>query len=339
MNLLPCRIAGVCRLSTSLMLGGRRAIQERPLGLLYGRTPLRAIVVQPSSQIPANQAGRFTSTQLPFQVIVGFSKRPVTDGGPMYSDPIRSFGQTANGLARNPLGIIALFIVLVYGLAALVTAFAGSLTTAERLPLIWFLVLFPVLVFVAFCWLVSRHSTKLFGPSDFKNEDNYVRMQMAVVASLAAASRKPDAPTAETDIQKIVDAVRQALPARSPETDGWRNHVLWVDDRPDNNTYERRAFEAAGIRFTLALSTDEALGLLKRHRYAAIISDMGRREGVREGYVLLDEIRSQGDQTPFFIYAGSNSPEHKREASAHGGQGSTNNPEELFQMVMQVTRA
>jgi hypothetical protein len=44
------------------------------------------------------------------------------------------------GLARNPLGIIALFIVLVYGCAALVTGFAGSLTLVERLPLVLFLV-------------------------------------------------------------------------------------------------------------------------------------------------------------------------------------------------------
>jgi len=261
----------------------------------------------------------------------------------MNNDSISSFGQTAKGLARNPLGIIALFIVLVYGLAALVTAFASSLTTAERLPLIWFLVIFPVLVLVVFSWLVSRHSGKLFAPSDFKDEDNYVRMQMSAVASLAAASTKSGEGqlTSETDIQEIVNTVRQTPPTRSPETDSWRNHVLWVDDRPNNNIYERRAFEAVGLRFTLALSTNEALDFLKRHKYAAIISDMGRREGAREGYVLLDAIRRQGDQTPFLIYAGSNLPEHKREAAEHGGQGSTNNPQELFQMVMNaiITRA
>jgi hypothetical protein len=39
----------------------------------------------------------------------------------------------AEGLARNPLGIIALFIVLVYGFASLVTAFAGSSTHEKRL--------------------------------------------------------------------------------------------------------------------------------------------------------------------------------------------------------------
>ena len=88
-----------------------------------------------------------------------------------------------------------------------------------------------------------------------------------------------------------------------------------------------------GLRFTLVLSTNEALDHLSKQRFAAIISDMGRRAGQSEGYILLDALRHGGDQTPFFIYAGSNAPEHKREALAHGGQGSTNNAQELFQMV------
>lgn len=258
----------------------------------------------------------------------------------MSKNSVNSFGQTAQGLAKNPLGIIALFIVLVYGLAALVTAFANSLTASERLPLVWFLVIFPVLVLVAFTWLVSRHSSKLFAPSDFRDEENYVKMQMTAVASLVAASSKAETTASDTDIEKIVDAVRQALPTSSSEHEDWRNHVLWVDDRPNNNLYERKAFEAVGLSFTLALSTQEALDLLQRNKYAAIISDMGRKEGPREGYKLLDALREAGDQTPFFIYAGSNLPEHKIEAYEHGAQGSTNNPQELFQMVMKaiVTR-
>ncbi|GER80029.1 MAG: response regulator [Anaerolineales bacterium] len=249
---------------------------------------------------------------------------------------LNSFGQTAKSLSRNPLGIIALFIVLIYGVAGLVTAFSGSLTPSERLPLIWFLVLFPVIVLIVFAWLVSRHSGKLFSPSDFKDEENYVKMQMTAVAQLTAATTKSDVPTSEIDIQKIIEVVRQSIPANLQEKNDWRNHILWVDDRPDNNTYERRAFESVGIQFTLALSTNEALELLKRNKYAAIISDMGRREGNREGYVLLDTVRQQGNQTPYFIYAGSNLPEHKHETIEHGGQGTTNNPQELFPMVMKA---
>jgi CheY-like chemotaxis protein len=252
------------------------------------------------------------------------------------NDQIKSFGDVAKGLARNPLGIIALFIVLVYGFASLVTAFASSFTATERLPLIYFLVLFPILVLGIFAWLVSKHSGKLFAPSDFKNEENYVKMQLSAVASLAVATAKTQDSTSESTIQRIVKVVRDAAPSKGVSIDSWRNHVLWVDDRPDNNIHERQAFEAMGLRFTLALSTNEALEQLSKQRFAAIISDMSRREGPREGYVLLDALRQRNNQTPFFIYAGSHAPEHKREILEHGGQDCTNNARELFQIVTKV---
>ena len=116
----------------------------------------------------------------------------------------------------------------------------------------------------------------------------------------------------------------------------WRRHILWVDDRPGNNTYERSAFESMGIEFTLALSTKEALEILSKNRFAAIISDMGRQEGPREGYALLQAVRAHDRDTPFFIYAGSNTPTHQREAAAEGAQGTTNRPRELFDMVVQA---
>jgi hypothetical protein len=49
------------------------------------------------------------------------------------------------------------------------------------------------------------------------------------------------------------------------------------------------------------------------------VSDMRRREGPREGYVLLDAMRSRGNQTPLFFYASSNAPEYKQETYRHGG--------------------
>jgi CheY-like chemotaxis protein len=246
------------------------------------------------------------------------------------NDGAKNFGETAKGLARNPLGIIALFIVLVYGFASLVTAFGNSFTAEQKTPLIYFLIIFPVLVLAVFSWLVSKHSNKLFAPSDFKDEQNYVRMQLSAVASLAVASTKNQPSDEPLEIQRIVDAVQAAGPSFESN---WRNRVLWVDDRPDNNTFERSAFEAIGLTLSLSLSTNDALEQLSRQQFAAIISDMGRREGPREGYVLLDALRKRGIQTPFFIYAGSNSPEHKKETLQHSGQGCTNNAQELFQML------
>jgi len=109
--------------------------------------------------------------------------------------------------------------------------------------------------------------------------------------------------------------------------------ILWVDDNPKNNLDEREAFAALGFKFDLALSTKEALQELKQKKYSAIISDMGRLEGPREGFVLLEQVRQTDRGTPYFIYAGSNSPEHKKEAERRGAQGTTNNPHELIEMV------
>lgn len=247
------------------------------------------------------------------------------------NDPIHSFGETAKKLVRNPLGIIALFIVLVYGMASVVTISTETLAVNERQPLIYFLVFFPVLVLAVFSWLVSRHSDKLYSPSDFTNEENY--MKLVTVASLGAATGRHQGPATDADIRKIVESVQYVSSAQPGGISKWKNQILWVDDRPENNTYEREAFEAIGLRFSLALSTDEAFEKLSRRKFSVVISDMGRREGPKEGYVLLDRLRGEGDSTPLFFYAASNAPEHIRETLAHGGQGCTNDPRDLFEMV------
>jgi DNA-binding NtrC family response regulator len=135
---------------------------------------------------------------------------------------------------------------------------------------------------------------------------------------------------------RVLEGIKATERLVDRSANGWRKHILWVDDRPGNNIYERRAFESMGIEFTLALSTHEALNLLSNKRFAAIISDMGRKEGPKEGYVLLDAVRAKDRETPFFIYAGSNDPAHKRGAIERGAQGSTNRAQELFDMVIQA---
>lgn len=111
------------------------------------------------------------------------------------------------------------------------------------------------------------------------------------------------------------------------------NTILWVDDRPDNNIYERESMELIGFKFDLALSTKDALKKLVSNRYVAIISDMGRVEGPNEGYVLLKEVRKTNKEIPYFIYAGSNLLEHKVQAQEKGAQGSTNIATELIDLV------
>ncbi len=166
---------------------------------------------------------------------------------------------------------------------------------------------------------------------------------IAGAVALAAAQGKTD----NTDVTpeaigraakgaagRVLEGIRTAERSSGSSGDDWRRRILWVDDRPDNNVYERQALESMGLTFTLAETTEQALGVLSNQRFAAIISDMGRREGPREGYVLLKAVRDTDSRTPFFIYAASNAPEHKREAAQRGAQGTTNRPDELFDMVV-----
>lgn len=160
--------------------------------------------------------------------------------------------------------------------------------------------------------------------------------------SLAAATKKDDVPSSSFEevgtaarnvASKVLAGFQAAQTAGSDGLTGWHRQILWVDDRPNQNIYERKAMEAMGLDFTLALSTEEALQILSKRRFGAVISDMGRKEGPREGYALLEALRAKDPSTPFFIYAGSNAPEQKREAALRGAQGSTNIAEDLIDMV------
>lgn len=138
-----------------------------------------------------------------------------------------TFVGAAKGLARNPLGIIALFIVLIYGFAALTLGMTSTLQPTERLPLVWFLVLFPVLVLAAFAWLVSQHHEKLYAPGDFKSDDGFlegVKKRLAYAREIevqqervkvkvgqAIAASRSGAANAPEDVEALVKKVNEEI--------------------------------------------------------------------------------------------------------------------------------
>ncbi|MBG0569247.1 response regulator [Actinoplanes aureus] len=165
------------------------------------------------------------------------------------------------------------------------------------------------------------------------------RRQVEAAAALGAAvaTRGGQRPGTANPFD-VADALAEAVPDMRSQRRLLGRSVLWVDDRPDNNRYERRVLEALGVRLTTAASTEEAVDQLKRQSFDLIISDMGRPPDPRAGYTLLDELRSGGNHTPFVIYAGSRSPEHVKEARQRGALGCTNSPQELIQIVTQTLR-
>lgn len=139
-------------------------------------------------------------------------------------------------------------------------------------------------------------------------------------AALEAKSDGEDVESAPKMGESTFEALRDA-------------NLLWVDDRPQNNMYEQKALKILGANIDLAQTTEEALDHLNSNEYDVVLSDMGRPRDDRAGYTLLEEKKQRNDETPFIIYSTSNKKKHKQEARRRGAVGSTNRPDELFQLI------
>lgn len=85
-----------------------------------------------------------------------------------------AFGNVAQKLARNPLGIIALFIVLIYGIACLTFSLAKNLPAQIIYFFAFFIIFYPLIVLIAFYRLVTKHHTKLYAPEDFPHVEDFM---------------------------------------------------------------------------------------------------------------------------------------------------------------------
>jgi hypothetical protein len=90
---------------------------------------------------------------------------------------LKEFTINAKSLSKNPLGIIALFVSLIYGFACLVLGFTSNnlVHANEKLPLIWFIIIFPFVILFAFVYLVINHHEKLYAPGDFRGDEAFIR--------------------------------------------------------------------------------------------------------------------------------------------------------------------
>lgn len=150
------------------------------------------------------------------------------------------------------------------------------------------------------------------------------------------AQDKQSIPDAEKAIEvaKLVDQL--VTPTTSKQLEGAT--ALWVDDRPAFTTYERQALAALGIQFTLSKSTEDALERLEQKRYDVVITDMSRPPDKYAGYALLEKMKGMKINTPCIIYASGKKPEYIAEARRRGAFGNTNEPEELFALVVQAIK-
>ena len=75
---------------------------------------------------------------------------------------------------KNPIGVIGFFLVLVEAIASLVVA-NSNLCAYQNTILVLFIVIFPCIVLRVFYMLVTEHHEKLYSPSDYRNDDNFLQ--------------------------------------------------------------------------------------------------------------------------------------------------------------------
>jgi hypothetical protein len=85
-----------------------------------------------------------------------------------------SLGEYAVKLAKTPLGIIALFVLLVEAVAAIVLGTSTGLSERNQTIIAIFITVFPVLVVGMFWHLVVNHNVKLYSPSEFPNHSDFL---------------------------------------------------------------------------------------------------------------------------------------------------------------------
>jgi hypothetical protein len=133
------------------------------------------------------------------------------------------FDRTAVRLSQGPLGIIALFIVLIHGFASLVLGLAINIGESNRSILVWFLVLFPVGVFTVFAWLVSKHHVNLYPPQAFRNEEHFYNLAYGRASFDDPTSRARHSQAGETPTRGIKTAATGNL--------YWLGHdLMWTAD-------------------------------------------------------------------------------------------------------------
>ncbi|WNR43660.1 hypothetical protein [Paenibacillus roseipurpureus] len=83
--------------------------------------------------------------------------------------------ETISAFSKNPLGIISLFLFMIYGVAALVVG-TGSFDVFSQRLLIFFIVIYPLIVLAVFVKLVISHHAKLYAPTDYRDDSNFLKV-------------------------------------------------------------------------------------------------------------------------------------------------------------------
>jgi CheY-like chemotaxis protein len=133
-----------------------------------------------------------------------------------------------------------------------------------------------------------------------------------------------------------IDALVAQVPRLATQPRG-SHRVLWVDDNPANNEYERSLLRPDGIVFDNVVSTAEAIAQLTTSTYDLVITDLGRRRSSDRSHVagraLLEHPVITHGGPPIIVYAGREATRQETELLALGAFGVSQDREHLLELV------
>lgn len=162
------------------------------------------------------------------------------------------------------------------------------------------------------------------------------KVSLAAVAASAAAA---GAAASKQDIsaQQAVSNISNVFVGQTGDLKPLnQGKILWVDDNPDNNTLLINSFRQLGIQVTLALSTEQAEGLLGQSQFDVVISDMDRPPDHEAGKTLLQWMQARGLKTPVIIYAAQWAAANAGKESEIGALKITNDPSVVYHLALRA---
>ena len=141
--------------------------------------------------------------------------------------------------------------------------------------------------------------------------------------------------------QEELPAVAGALQAARSRSTGLRRaeqvekvlrgaRLLWVDDHPENNAWERELFRSLGVVIVPVESTRSALGCLQTETFDLVLSDIRRDDESTDGLEGATQIHAARPTVPILFYVQNLSSTRVPEPAS----GITDEPNELLHLVL-----
>jgi CheY-like chemotaxis protein len=114
--------------------------------------------------------------------------------------------------------------------------------------------------------------------------------------------------------------------------------ILWVDDYPSNNEQVIIFFQRMGVKFDLAINTDQGMRLFNENEYDLVITDMGRGRQPDAGLHLIQQIiELKKNIPPVVVFASQQAIiNYGNQAIEYGASATLNGISEVISFILRT---